>query len=186
MVLYKSPRQAIFSLLIIVIYIAGLFTSCQKELHVPEGILSDTLIVNDQHQDSTSVEFIKYTIDGKSFSINPPQDSIINYFLPRASTPAVQIFAIDRNGSFSDSLNIYFSLPGIGPNSVQELFGFYSIHFDGLKVNIPDRVNIPVHITRFAAIGQIMGGNFTGTFVGPSPEQRIYQVTCSFQVRRNG
>lgn len=186
MIFCSSTRHTTFSILLIVVICTGLFISCQKELHEPKESVPESSPVDDNHPDSTSEEFIIYTINNQTYSIKTPEDSVINYFLPRTSTPAMQIFAIDRNSTSSDSLNIYFSQPGIARNSTQELFGFYSVHFDGLNVNIPNGTAIRVHITEFGSIGQFMAGNFSGNLIGPSPAQKLYQVICSFRVRRNG
>jgi hypothetical protein len=135
---------------------------------------------------AVSPEFIHYTIDGINYTINPPADTMIQYFLPRTSTPAMQIFSINRQGAIPDSVNIYFSQPGIASGSSQALFGFYSTNLINPTGGISIANPIPVNITEFGAIGEFIAGNFTGNLTGPVPANLPYHITCSFRVRRNG
>ena len=79
--------------------------------------------------------------------------------------------------------NVYVAWKGqgIAVGSAQPLDKFVTDLIND-STTIPTPIN--VNITELGIAGQFVSGNFTGVFRGSAPGNTIYNVTCSFRVRR--
>ncbi len=128
-------------------------------------------------------QFINYTINGVSYSLTSPVDSIAHYSKPQNTPPTVIIngFSLSNNNMFG-SASIYFVHSGIGLNSSQNLLSFtWPQVIDSLRILTP----INIKITEYGMVGQFIAGNFSGIINGAPPGNIAYNVSCSFRVRRS-
>jgi hypothetical protein len=44
---------------------------------------------------------------------------------------------------------------------------------------------IAVNITEYGNVGEYIAGNFNGALMGAAPTFTIYNITCSFRIRRS-
>ncbi|MBC7888637.1 MAG: hypothetical protein H7Z13_12220 [Ferruginibacter sp.] len=129
----------------------------------------------------TSIQqFINYTINGTSYSMTAPGDSLLSYVNTQTPPPTIYIYGL-KSGTNGNSASLKFTQLGIAVNSAQPLASFSAFQ-------LPDSSSMPtpinVTITEYGPVGQFMAGNFTGTFTGPPPANTPYNVTCGFRVRR--
>lgn len=135
----------------------------------------------------TSIEqFINYTINGTSYSIATPADSLTEYINTQATPPLITVsgYSPGNTGSTSMSAYIVFSQTGIAVGSTQNLVSFITKQFSDSSSSATITTPIPVNITEYGTVGQFVAGNFTGTLTGPAPANTLYNVTCNFRVRR--
>ena len=124
----------------------------------------------------TTQEFVNYSVNGTNFSLAPPTDTLLVY---GTSTPAIIIQAGQVVGNNSASLS--FVSQGIGLGSMQSLTFFGT---QPQMTNPTIQGPIFVNITEYGAIGQFISGNFSGIIIEAQPPNTVYNITCSFRVRR--
>jgi hypothetical protein len=127
----------------------------------------------------STLQFLNYSVNGTNYSFTSPADSLTQYTKPQNTPPS--LFIVGSRGSNTAGAYIIMSQTGIALNSLQNLNSF----------NCPEITNsativapITVKITEYGFVGQYMAGNFNGTFRGPAPGNILYQVACSFRVKR--
>lgn len=161
MVKIYSPKNFI-ALLISVLFTAVIFLGCKKN--------TDAV--------STTEQYIKYTINGVSYSFMKPVDTF--YHATTYNLMSLAIFG-DNLISPSNNVSLVMANTGIAVGSNQNLIVFSPSQItDILRVTIP----IFVNITEYGAVGQFIAGGFTGVFTGFPPANIQYNVTCTFRVRR--
>jgi hypothetical protein len=133
---------------------------------------------------TTTEQFFNYSVNGASYSITSPVDSFISFNNPQTNPPRIEIHAqkvIPTMPTSYNNISIGFSSLGIAVGSTQSLTLFYTSEIsDSTNLNSP----ILVNITEYGSVGQFISGNYTGTVIGGSPTNTIYNVTGSFRVRR--
>ena len=124
----------------------------------------------------SNAEFINYSINGTSYSITVPPDTIHTY--PYYGNNV--LFMVINGGQIAgnNSASIYINFAGVAVNSLQPLLDFGASQSSNLSFQNP----ISVLITEYGAIGEFVSGNFTGVFTGAP--NTSYNITCSFRVRR--
>lgn len=124
----------------------------------------------------TTQQFVNYSVNGTNFTLTYPGDSIL---VRNGNNTAIIIDAGQIGGS--NSVGFSFLSQGIALNSAQPLTFFGSRP----QMTIPSIQNsILVNITEYGNIGEFISGNFSGTVVESIPPNTVYNVTCSFKVRR--
>ena len=118
-------------------------------------------------------QFIKYNIKGVSHCFTSPAAS----FAP--VTPGTYFtFAVSN----SDHEEAGFQFPATAianSNSGALTYFFASQANELLTIASPVQVNI----TERGTTNQIFAGNFSGTFKGAAPNNKLYTISCSFRVR---
>lgn len=126
----------------------------------------------------SNAEFINYTIDGTSYSINVPPDTMSNY---KQCSNTCELIIIGGQIAGSNTAYMNITWDGIGLNSSQPLNIFVTSQVG--NITVPN--NLTVLITEYGAIGQFVSGTFTGVFTENSPPNTPHNITCSFRIRRN-
>lgn len=129
--------------------------------------------------DKTIQQFIKYTLDGKNYSLIESEDDLSQYVYGVGSLiEGVQGIAKDSSNSLRNIL-MEFSHDGIAANSSQNLQMFRIARVgDLLNVTNPTIVNI----TEYGSINQFISGNFSGSFKGKF-SNIVYTIACTFRVK---
>jgi len=134
---------------------------------------------------NSTQQFFNYTINGASYSISYPADSLFSFPNPQTNPPRIEVHAQRTTPSVPPTYNnisIGFSSVGIAVGSAQNMTLFYTSNInDSTNFSTP----IAVNITEYGAIGQFIAGNFSGSLIGALPTSTIYNVTGSFRVRRS-
>jgi len=134
---------------------------------------------------NSTQQFFNYTINGASYSISYPADSLFSFPNPQTNPPRIEVHARRTTPSVPPTYNnisIGFSSVGIAVGSAQNMTLFYTSNInDSTNFSTP----IAVNITEYGAIGQFIAGNFSGSLIGALPTSTIYNVTGSFRVRRS-
>ena len=133
--------------------------------------------VNDTGSRLSNSWFVHLTVNGNIRNYDVPPDSATmlhpgnsNILIHYAHQPLVAF------GEFS------FTGAGIGAGTTQTLVNFaLEQPIAYLTINNPP---VNVAITEYGTVGQYIAGNFSGSFTGPAPTSTIYNITCSFRVRR--
>lgn len=134
----------------------------------------------------TSIDqFINYTINGATYSLTYPTDSLISRSNNQGNPTSIFVSGNLQNSSPIGN-TIYFSFTdnGIAPGSTQTLMDLYTSQIGDSTGSL----SVPpsnVSITEYGAIGQFMAGNFTTTLTGAPPANTPYNITVNFRVRRN-
>ncbi|MEP7107879.1 MAG: hypothetical protein ABI760_07850 [Ferruginibacter sp.] len=165
-----------------VTFIAEDIDALQDGLPATVTLLNGTNAIGVLRACGTTIdEFINYTVNGTSYSITAPADSLISFLNTQSNPPLIYIDARLKSSANGNSATMAFTQTGIAVNSSQNLMSFSSNQItDSTSILTP----ITVNITEFGAIGQFLAGNFTGIFTGGAPLNTPYNVTCSFRVRR--
>ena len=124
----------------------------------------------------TTQEFVNYSVNGTNFSLAPPTDTLLVY---GTTNPSLIIQAGQVIGNNSVSLS--FLLQGIGLGSTQQLTFFGT---QPQMTNPTIQNSILVNITEYGVIGQFISGNFSGVIIESQPPNTVYNISCSFRVRR--
>ena len=131
-------------------------------------------------------QFINYSINGVNYNMSYPVDSVFSFPNPQTSPPRIEVHgssATNGGGSTTLSyLSFYFSDAGIAAGSTQNLLGFYTRDITESST-IPSP--IAVNITEYGNVGEYIAGNFNGALMGAAPTFTIYNITCSFRIRRS-
>jgi len=135
-------------------------------------------IGNLQACNGSNAEFINYSIDGASYSINVPVDTI-RTFPTNPPGPTIVITGAQITGP--NSAYIAFAQDGVALNSFQSL-----VHFSAGQMQNANFMNNPidVHITEYGVIGEFFSGSFSGVFTDNQAPNATHNVTCSFRIRR--
>jgi hypothetical protein len=129
----------------------------------------------------TTQQFLNLTINGISHNYTAPVDSLT--LRPEQSGNTISNFYLGAARMVSPYQNTYiaWSGQGIALGSTQPLIMFATqVMNDSTTMMAPINVNI----TELGIAGQFVSGNFTGAFKGAAPTNTVYNVTCSFRVRR--
>ena len=163
-----SPKNLLLVVSIIVLAATGL-AGCEKNPDAP------TI-----YPLTTATEFIDYTVNGTPYSHVYAVDSILHYKVNNGPT----FYYIGSGYNYTTSLNTSFSYlyENIIPGDSKPLYNFYS-SITGVPLTIQNPP-ILINFTEFGPVGQYISGNFSGTFKGGPPTNTIYNITCSFRVRR--
>ena len=133
---------------------------------------------------TTTQQFFNYTINGASYTITAPTDTIFSFPNPQTNPPRIEVHAQRSTPSVPptyDNISIGFTSNGIAAGSTQNMTLFYTRNIsDSTNITSP----IPVNITEYGNIGQFISGNFTGAVTGGLPTSTVYNITGSFRVRR--
>jgi hypothetical protein len=133
---------------------------------------------------TTTQQFFNYTINGASYTITAPTDTIFSFPNPQTNPPRIEVHAQRRTPSVPPTYNnisIGFTSNGIATGSTQNMTLFYTSNIsDSTNITSP----IPLNITEYGNIGQFISGNFTGAVTGGLPTSTVYNITGSFRVRR--
>jgi len=124
-------------------------------------------------------QFIDYTINGTSYALAYPTDSLYHYVNTQANPPASIVYASAAPGTNLNSVSFEFTQNNISAGSTQMLTSFTA------PPTIPDSsvtlTGTPfVNIVEYGNVGEFIAGNFTCTVTGSI----AYNVTCSFRIRR--
>jgi hypothetical protein len=124
-------------------------------------------------------QFIDYNINGTSYAMAYPTDSLYHYVNTQANPPVSIIYASTAPGTNLNSVSFQFTQNGIAAGGSQTLTSFTA------PPTIPDSsatlTGTPiVNIVEYGNVGEFIAGNFTCTVTGSI----VYNVTCSFRVRR--
>jgi len=129
----------------------------------------------------TTQQFLNLTINGVSYNYTAPGDSLT--LRPEQSGTTNPNFYLGASRLVAPYQNTYIAWKGqgIAVGSAQPLLLFTTqVMTDSTTMVAPINVNI----TELGIAGQFVSGNFTGAFRGAPPGNTIYNVTCSFRVRR--
>jgi hypothetical protein len=122
-------------------------------------------------------EFINYTLDGVSYALISPADSLMASTSSQGSTITyTSIFGWRANSTTSITFNFQSPTPAAGTYQV----GYLSVNnLDSIRITTP----INIAITNFpTTIGGFYEGNFNGTFNDVSNVS--HTINASFRVRR--
>lgn len=157
-------------------------TSQQQSTSLTQAITSSNNPVGTLNACGTSVaQFLNYAVDGTSYSIIAPGDSLTQFSETQSNPPSIIVSGYSISNGVFKSAGLSFSSTGIAVNSSQLLHSFQSSHLsDSVTIQAP----INVTITEYGDIGQFIAGNFTGVFTGAPPANVQHNVSCSFRVRR--
>ncbi len=142
-------------------------------------------IANIQACGVTTEQYINYTINGVNTSFTSPADSFYMYVNPQTNPSSINISGqgFRPSGGSTNSIYTFFSFvqSGIAVGGSQSMLNFYTTTVnDSTSIITPVYVNI----TEYGNVGEFIGGNFSGNFVGAGPTSTIYTVSCTFRVRR--
>ena len=130
----------------------------------------------------TIEQFIHYSVNGTSHSIDYPVDSIYHGVNTQATPPASSIYG---NGSTSGTrpyTNFSFTQNSIAAGSRQTLLSFFG---NGIPDSSAALTGTPVvNITEYGNVGEFIAGNFVCIVTAGSPPGTPYNVICSFRARR--
>ncbi len=124
-------------------------------------------------------QFISFTYNGTPYSFSYPADTI-NHTMAN-NGPIFYDFATGYKTGSGFSAYVSYLHETILPGNSKQLYHFYS---DVLGEPV-SMINPPIMInfTEYAAIGQYISGNFTGSFKG-NTSNTVYNVVLNFRVKR--
>ncbi|HRN79610.1 MAG TPA: carboxypeptidase-like regulatory domain-containing protein [Ferruginibacter sp.] len=153
-------------------------TSQQQSNGMPYTLVSGTNnIGNIQACGVTTTQFVNFTINGTSYAFTAPVDSV---YMSGQGTQIATIGAFQINGN--NWMNMGVGWMNIALNAQQPMYYFHTNHLPDSTSN-PSQ-NIWVTITELGNVGEFVAGEFSGTFIGPPPNNTPYAITCTFRVRR--
>ncbi|MBL0357449.1 MAG: hypothetical protein IPP72_11435 [Chitinophagaceae bacterium] len=128
-------------------------------------------------------QFINYTINGTSYALAFPTDSLYHYVNTQTNPIASSVYGSATPGSVTNGVNFQFTQDGIAAGSSQILTSFFA------SPVIPDsNVTLSgtpiVNITEYGNVGEFIAGNFVCTVTAGPPPGTAYNVTCFFRIRR--
>lgn len=127
-------------------------------------------------------EFINIVTSANNAAYTSPGDSM-GYSVNTQATPAViNIYGMrttSGGGTTNTSYTSFgFTQTGIAAGTVQNLVNFTTTAINE-QVSISSPIN--VNITEYGAVGEFVGGNFSGTVTG---SVNSFTISCNFRVRR--
>jgi hypothetical protein len=152
-----------------------LTASQQSVPYISNLVVGSNVVGNLQACNNSTAEFIHYSINGVNYSLTAPVDSVNSF-----GNSSVIIYLYGSKVGGGDAVNISFGTTGIGVNSLQQLTNFTAAQLPFTAGPNP----MSVHITEYGALGEFISGNFTGTLTDNQPPNTVYNLTCSFRVRR--
>lgn len=131
-------------------------------------------------------EFVRYNVNGIDYDFSMPVDSVwadslveTPYFIPDN-----KIFASRISSPSVNSVRIEYEKNGIIAGSSHNLKLFYTTQTGLFPYSTTSMNTVLVNITEYGNVGQYIAGNFTNQFIGPAPGNILYNVICSFRVKR--
>ena len=134
---------------------------------------TSTNSINIQACGNSSSQFINYNIDGVSHQFTYPAASV-NW----AHQNDVYTFSSYSNLA-NHFVDLQFAGINIAPGSQQLLNYFNASQAMG---PLTQASPVLVNITETTAAGNYVSGNFSGLFIGPAPNYKPYNITCSFRL----
>jgi hypothetical protein len=129
---------------------------------------------------STSDTYLRYTVDGVSYEILPPADTLRLFYQPTVNNGTSSIEATRKGQQYLD-MAFFFrgpQAPGIHPIVLIEIF-----HGDSTTLYYHNGT-INADITEYgSAPGGYVSGTFSGTVRNPEAT-KIVPINCSFRVKR--
>lgn len=125
-------------------------------------------------------EFINYKINGVNYSFDAASDTI----LCSKGGYGVLVSGYDQINHVSDSLYFDFQAENISVNEAQTLHSLVAT-VTGEQAYLIGQGDIPINITEFGEAYEFIAGNFSGTFVGAAPANKVYNISCTFRIRKN-
>ena len=122
-------------------------------------------------------EFMNYTIDGSTYQILPPADSLMAWYNVQNNRTMISGFSMNT-GSYR-SIEFTFNGNSLGTTNITSLRVTAP---GGGGGSLPQAATIPATITEYGAPGGFVAGNFTGNIIDSSVTRTIQG---SFRVRRN-
>ena len=168
----KLSRTKIFlTLSALLVFTAISFTGCEKSI--------DTTGFN---TGTTAVEFIDFSVNGVPYSHTYAIDSLLHIVANNGPTLYDMISGYNPGSSLQTS--ILYLYGNTNPGDSKPLYTFNSsiIAEPTLTVLSPPML---IHFTEYGATGQYISGNFSGAFKGAAPNNTIYNIVCSFRIRRH-
>lgn len=162
--------------------IAEDITGGQQSLPSTHNIITgNNPIGNLQACGVTTQQFLNLSINGTPYTYSAPVDSLTLYAAQTGTNIANYIFYAYRTSAPSQQTGFNFNGQGIAVGSNQAL-----INFNCQMINDSTSMVNPINVTisEYGAIGQFISGNFTGTLRGAAPLNTLYNIVCSFRVRR--
>jgi hypothetical protein len=128
-------------------------------------------------------QYVNYIINGTSYVIDGLNDEYSQSLYSQSNPFSMYISGTQVNGSGSMANSAYFNFnePGIAVGSSQLLNSFYTRQIND-SANIIAPIN--VQITEYGSVGQYIAGNFTGILMSSAPLSTVYNISCTFRVRR--
>lgn len=127
---------------------------------------------------TSSAQFINYTIDGTSYNVTAPADSLIGYTTNLQGTTLFTTSITGMQGAGNNFLNFQFSsataAPGTYPITQIAQGNAAGVANPGINVTV---TNFPT------TIGGFYEGSFSGTYV--DAQTVTHTINCTFRVRRN-
>ena len=168
-----------------VTFIAEDATSAQQSTPLSYTVnVGNNVIPNLQACGTSISQFINYSVNGISYSLIAPADSIFTFPNPQTIPSRIEVHGFHNRTTAPPiyrNVSLGFSDAGISAGSVQTLTMFYTSDIsDSTNLNTPINVNI----TEYGSVGQFIAGDFTGTLTGAGPAFTLYNITCNFRVRR--
>ncbi len=151
----------------------GIISCSKSENNTPPVVLSTD-------------EFVKYTVNGVSFSFIRPADSLFSadQLDNPPPPPTTLVYATRIPTQWLDFVAITFERTGVGQGSTPILRSFFTKQTDIYPQNITSTNPIPITITEYGNVGEYISGNFSCLLKGPPPSNNQYNVTLNFRVKR--
>ena len=122
---------------------------------------------------NTSSLFVNYTINGTLYSFTYPADQ----FSPE--TPD-RLFTFMVSNIHREEAGFQFSLADNAGNCARPLTYFRASQ---LNTTLTAVSPISVNLTEKGENDQVFAGNFSGSFTGPAPGNKLFNINCSFRVK---
>ena len=131
-------------------------------------------------------EFIKYKVNGTNYSFVMPADTVFsgNQLNNPPPPPTTVVFANRIPASNVNFVNIQFERSGVTAGSTPALTFFSIAQMDFYPIVVTSANPVRITITEYGNVGEYIAGNFSGLFIGPSPNNNQYNITASFRVKR--
>lgn len=126
----------------------------------------------------TTQQFITWSINGAAATtFSAPGDSLFHSGNGTTSMSNISGWSLNTQNNIGFS----FDNAGLAAGSTQILTSFLDATIGG-QVSFPTPIQI--NISEYGAVGQYIGGSFSGNFITINPSNS-YTVTCTFRVRRS-
>lgn len=130
---------------------------------------------------TSTLGVINYTIDGVSYTLAEPADTLGGYFLDNGPAVWTQVLKISQSQNTNPQIAFQFD-GGMAIGSAHNVYEIFSISFPGNRGTSP---GLPVTITEYGNLGGFMSGSFSGTVMDFSSTPVPHTISCNFRVRRN-
>jgi hypothetical protein len=121
-------------------------------------------------------EFVNYTLNGVSYSLVSPVDSIVSFY----NSPSTNVYARLKT-SYQRAVNLSFNATTTGAIPMDR------IYVTNNNASYSKNSAMNVTITEFGTLGSgYVAGNFTGSLKQDSTNTpAVIPITCSFRIKRN-